>query len=581
MIEPRQYQIESVEAVLAHRENGIRRQLINLPTGTGKTIVFSILAKQLKTKTLILAHREELLDQAASKMRMIWPEAEIGILKADREEIDAMVVIASVQTACRERRLERLKRQGFRLMIVDECHHSAADSYVRVIQELGFMKEDPEKLLVGVSATPSRGDGVGLFPVFERVVFERSLSTMVRGGYLSPLRGIQIFTHTNLKGVAMRGGDFATAQLAERINTPERNRLIVANYLQYAGERRRAIAFCADVQHSIDLAEEFNLAGVPASSVYGDMGDDERKRVLADFRSGKYSVLTNCAILTEGYDFDEIDCVLVTRPTRSESLYVQMIGRGTRLHPAKRDCLVIDFTDACRRHHLCNYKNVLNGELPALLRPGIDLNLPEGVELSDDEIVDPEAKEMAEVEPRSIWIGEERIGEIDFFGRSNFSWVQVGDGWHLRIDRAKDLWVRGNDGDGYLAVAHVDGEIVPLEKNPIPLMYAIGICEDFARKHTAKSTLIRKDAHWRRQPPTDKQRDLLQKIGVSIDPDNYTRGQLAEIIEQKVMKESHFEPASDKQRWKMRQLGIDFSESISKGEAWKRIKVATNNTSMV
>ncbi|MBC7324096.1 MAG: DEAD/DEAH box helicase family protein, partial [Moorella sp. (in: Bacteria)] len=200
MITLRDYQQDAVQAVLQAKGKGITRPLVALPTGTGKTIVFAALARELNARTLILAHRDELIRQAADKVSMVWPEAEIGVIKAEENEKNKQVVVASVQTLARPARLEQVAREDFTLCVVDEAHHAPALSYRRIMDYLLFLDGEPERLLLGVTATARRGDNVGLGNVFEDVVFQASILTMVRAGYLSDIRGIRVSTNADLSG---------------------------------------------------------------------------------------------------------------------------------------------------------------------------------------------------------------------------------------------------------------------------------------------------------------------------------------------------------------------------------------------
>ena len=243
------------------------------------------LAKQLNKKTILLAHREELIDQAIDKFKLIWPKADIGICMAEKDEIHNQVVIASIQSASRSKRLAKLKEQGFELMLVDEAHHSAADSYQNVIQELGFTKGSP-KLLVGVSATLQRSDKLDLGNSFEKVTFSRSIGTMIKAGYLSPVVGRKILTNFNFERIGTQHGDFAIGDLSEAVNKPERNEFIAGKFKEYASDRK-GIAFCCDVQHCKDLAEVFKRHGINAKAVYGEMPTYERKNALESLQTGK------------------------------------------------------------------------------------------------------------------------------------------------------------------------------------------------------------------------------------------------------------------------------------------------------
>ncbi len=557
MITPRPYQTDCISSVIDRLSKGVTRQLVSMPTGTGKTVIFSLAAKQLQCRTLILAHRDELLTQARDKMKMIWPDTSVGIVKAEQDEVNAHVVIASVQTVCRDRRLKSIAGQGFDLLIIDEAHHAAATSYLRIVEELGFMNGNPGKLLLGVTATPKRGDGVGLGSIFEEISFSRSISTMIRAGYLSPLVGRRIVTRTDLRGIGMTRGDFISGQLSRVINTPERNALIVEKFLEFAEDRKKVIVFCADVQHSKDLADIFSRNGIESASVFGEMPKEERRRVLHDFSKGKIRALTNCSVLTEGYDEESIDCVILARPTASEGLYTQMIGRGTRTHPLKNDCLVLDFCDNSTRHNLCNFKNSLDGAVSLLDEQEDDECDWEGDQAVDEEIVENKATSDAPV-------FAERIEDIEFFGRSEFAWVPVGDSWHLSLTASRDVWVR-RDGEGFRVLAHFEGEVIPLCDRPIPLNYAMGTAEDWARSQTTRGVWARKDAFWRQSPVTQKQADTLIKFGIPVTP-GMTSGEASVLIDRKIN-----EPATDRQRYWLCTNSVTFDHGITKLQAAKII----------
>lgn len=559
MISPRPYQIDCIDSVLDRLSKGVTRQLLSMPTGTGKTVIFSLAAKHFQRRTLILAHRDELLTQARDKMEMIWPETSVGIVRAELDEVDAHVVIASVQTVCRDRRLKSIAGQGFDLMIIDEAHHATAPSYQRIVSELGFMNGDPRKLLLGLTATPRRSDGVGLGAIFEEISFTRSISTMIRSGYLSPLVGRRIVTRTDLRGVGMARGDFISGQLSRAINTPERNSLIVEKFQEFAEDRKKVIIFCADVQHSKDLAEAFSQNGIKAAPVFGEMAREERKRILQEFSDGKTRVLTNCAVLTEGYDEEAIDCVILGRPTASEGLYMQMIGRGTRTHPMKRDCLILDFCDNSTRHNLCNFKNSLDGAISSL-----DEQESDEINRECDQTCDDEIGENNDFAGAKIFA--ERIEDIEFFGRSEFAWVPVGNSWHLSLAKDRDVWVH-RDVDGFRVLAHLDNVIITLCDTPLPLSYAMGTAEDWARSQTAHEAWIRKDAFWRSKPATRKQIETLKRFGISITP-SMTCGDASILLDRKIN-----EPATDKQCYWLCTNGATFDPSITKSQATQLISV--------
>jgi superfamily II DNA or RNA helicase len=353
LISPREYQTEAVDAVLRKWGAGVTRQLVSLPTGTGKTIIFGLLTERLKAKTLVVAHREELLTQAIEKIRLVFPSADAGIFKAEEDDgLSREICVASIQTATRH--TDRLKERGFTLCICDESHHAISQSYLKVFGDLGFMENDPSKLLLGLTATAFRADGRALGNVFQAITFERSILAMMRAGYLCDVRGIMVGTNTNIEDVHVRSGDFASEELAEAVDTPERNALIAEAYLKH-GENRPGVVFGVSVEHAKNIASAFEKMGIPCAPVWGDLNDDTRRNTLAAFRGGKIRVLTNCQILTEGFDAPEIGVVMMARPTKSRGLYVQCVGRGLRLSPEKKNCILLDFVDVSRRHDLCNF----------------------------------------------------------------------------------------------------------------------------------------------------------------------------------------------------------------------------------
>jgi len=514
MISLRSYQQECVDSILSSKERGVSRPLIALATGLGKTLIFSEIAKRINRRTIIIAHRDELIRQAKEKLLLVWPEIEkgIGIVKGDLHEPEKPIVIASIQSASRGKRLADLQSAGFDLCIIDEAHHSAAPTYEKLIRELGFMSDDPTKTLLGVTATPKRGDGVRLSSIFQEIVFSRSIAWGIRNGYLSPLIGRRISTRVSLKGVHTQAGDFVTAQLSRAINVPGRNKLVVESYQRYGSDRKKTLAFCADVQHAKDIAAMFKAAGIPSAVLHGKTDIDERRSILQAFEAGEIRVLTNCGVLTEGFDSPQVDSILLCRPTQSPGLYGQCVGRGTRVSPGKSNCLVIDFVDASR-HSLCGFQTL------------------EGVVAVQAEKRDENRSTKEPIDenltPFNTSFETSDVQEIDFFGRSQFSWIQVGDAWHLPVSEKRDIWVRRTSANGYRTILHDSGITHPLSSHELPLDYSIGIAEDWLRNNTS-SVLARKDAKWRTDQPSDKQLAALAMFGIR-DP-KLTKGDASDLL---------------------------------------------------
>jgi superfamily II DNA or RNA helicase len=343
----RPYQEAAIEAVRQARGRNVKRMVVCLPTGAGKTVIFSHLAAAERGKVMVLAHREELLEQARDKLQRSMGEGVLVEIEQGqrRASAQAQVVVSSIRSL-RSQRLARLRQQhDFRLVIYDECHHATAEDNMRVLRELGAFEIGWRGTLLGFTATTMRADGVGLEKVFEEIVYERSIQDMVGDGYLVPLRGYRVSTGEDLTRLGVGSGqDFNVEELAEAVDIQERNAL-VARAIQELARDRRTLVFCVTVNHARHLAASLRALGIPTGVVHGNLKGEDRARILGDFAKGKYQAVTNVGVLTEGFDDPGVSCVAMARPTRSQALYVQCVGRGTRLAPEKQDCLVLDFVD--------------------------------------------------------------------------------------------------------------------------------------------------------------------------------------------------------------------------------------------
>lgn len=366
----RPYQQDAVDAVLAARRAGARRMVVCLPTGAGKTVVFAQLARMARRAVMVIAHREELLAQAQEKLqRALGDAAAVSVEQGERRaDPSARVVVCSIRSLRSARIARLLRERDLGLVIYDECHHAAAEDNLRVLRELGCFEPDWTGTLVGFTATTARGDGKGLDQVFERIVYARTLPEMIVDGYLVPLRGFRVQTRADLARVSPAGGDLDVEELAEAVDLEERNAL-VARSIQELARDRRTIAFCVNVRHAQNLRRALQALGIRAATVHGEMPADRRAAVLRDFAEGRVQVVTNVAVLTEGFDDPGVSCVAMARPTRSAGMYAQCVGRGTRLREGKRDCLVLDFADLSELS-LCS--------LPSLFGMPRDLDLEGG-----------------------------------------------------------------------------------------------------------------------------------------------------------------------------------------------------------
>jgi superfamily II DNA or RNA helicase len=540
----RPYQEDAVARIEEAFENGVHRQLLSLPTGTGKTVVFAEVIRRRQGRALVIAHRDELIRQAVAKPQAVDPRLSVGVVKADEDEVDAQVVVASIQTLQRGIRRERLG-QGFTTIVVDEAHHSAAPSYRGVLAHFGSFERD-DLLTLGVTATPERGDRQRL-ECFPTLVYERDLVSMIREGYLVDLRAVQVSITADLDGVSLSHGDFAAEALGKAMRDAAAPELAARAYLKYASGRR-ALIFTPTVALAHETAEAMVATGVTASALDGTTPTDERREVLKQLRRGGLQALANCAVLTEGFDEPSIGCVVMARPTKSRQLYLQMVGRGTRLYPGKNDCLILDLVGVSHRHKL--------------LTAAALFDLPQGAFgqglHSLTRILDVQE---AEASPD----GELVAYRVDLFQRSDLR-------WRLLVGGAASLSVDG----GVILVREADGHwtttLVPYRQGPAPTLlakspdegYAYGAAEDYVRAHKMER-LTAKNASWRESGASEGQLVHLGRLGIQA-PATISRGQASDLIGA-AQAERWLAPATEAQCWRLQKAGIGIPPGLTKMEA--------------
>ncbi|KAK3819861.1 MAG: P-loop containing nucleoside triphosphate hydrolase protein [Benniella sp.] len=358
-IKPREYQTECVHSCLDSFMKGVNRMLVSLPTGSGKTVIFTLLLEEVPspfpgaTKTLILVNRELQITQVHKYISNCGSKLTVSVDQGKQyPDMDHDVIVASVQSLARDpSRLLKYNPKQFKCIITDEAHHATSASYAKILQHFRVHEKNKSHiLLAGFTATAWRHDGVALNTVFDKIVFHRNFMEMIEGQWLCPLRIETVNTGTDLADVDKTGKDFQKEKLFEKINTPERNASVVNAYRAHCGYRRKAtVVFAADVKHSVAITERFIKEGYDAHCITNYTNAKERARLLQDFRDGKFSILVNCEMMTEGADFPMIDAIIIARPTKSTVLMVQMLGRGVRLHPGKVDCLILDMVDTVDR----------------------------------------------------------------------------------------------------------------------------------------------------------------------------------------------------------------------------------------
>ncbi len=382
----RPYQVDAQDAIASAVRRGVRKQLISMATGLGKTVLIASLPEHLEIERpdviLAVAHRDELIDQLAEKFAIANPKLRVAREKAkDVAAADTDIVVASVQTLQKTRLARVIKRFAGRiaLLIIDEAHHAAANSYRAIVDAILEAREDT--IVLGFTATPNRADKVGLTEVFDEITFDMGIGPGTQEGYLVPFQSYTIRTQTNLDGIR-RGadGDFAIGELAQRINTDYRNTLAVNGYLQYT-PGARALAFAATVAHAKALCETFVAAGVNARWASGTTPKEERRKIVDDFRKGRFEVLVNCGLFLEGFDVPDTSVIVNARPTQSTPLYQQIMGRALRpiddlakplsaeaeaaerrlmiLESPKPHAVVLDVVDQARNHEVVSVPSLL------------------------------------------------------------------------------------------------------------------------------------------------------------------------------------------------------------------------------
>lgn len=400
----RPYQIQAKDAVLSEWSEGHRKTLLVLPTGTGKTVVFAKVVEDRVNnggRALVLAHRGELLSQAADKI-MDASGMACALEKAESTSLGSNmpVTVGSVQSLAQPKRLARFPRDYFTDIVVDEAHHCLSDSYQRVLEHF------PKANILGVTATPDRGDMKNLGQFFDSKAYEYTMPQAIRDGYLCPIKAQMIPLELDISGVKVTSGDFSSGEIGSALE-PYLDQ--IAREMTHYCKGRKTVVFLPLIQTSQKFCAILNCYGLRAAEVNGS--SENRAEVLRDFENGRYDVLCNSMLLTEGWDCPAVDCVVVLRPTKVRSLYQQMVGRGMRLFPGKEHLLLLDFLWMSERHDLCRPSALISKDADIAKR--IDQQMvdsSDGIDLIDaeeqaerDVLAEREealAKELAEMRKR-------------------------------------------------------------------------------------------------------------------------------------------------------------------------------------
>jgi ATP-dependent helicase IRC3 len=546
----RPYQEEALSSINTFYDKGIKRQLVVLPTGAGKTVIFSHLplVKSNSLPMLVLAHRAELLYQAQDKISWSNPNLTIEIEQGENHAGYTDVVIASVPTLGRaeSERILKYPKDYFKSIVIDEAHHSAAPTYRRI---LDYFTPD---FILGVTATPQRSDNTRLTDVFQEIVYYKTIQDLIQEGYLSPLVGYRIKTDTDISGVQTNDGDYILSQLEDAIDNPSRNATIVAGYNDLV-PNTKAIVFAAGVQHANNLALSFRKEKISTQVILGNTPTEERQQILSDFKSGNIKVLINVGVLTEGFDEPSVQAILLARPTRSTLLYTQIVGRGTRLYEGKTHCTVIDFADTTKGKKPIGLPSLLG------LPPEFDL---QGQSLTDvaDKYQQLEnycpGEAVRVLSPDDIDLAYKRIDLFmppppnEFVQQySRFVWAEIAENtYHLGItnDHAIRIYF---DALGRWTVefrerigSQINSRIMGY---PNDMRDAFVRADNWITKHFP-TNLIDSSSSWRGDSPTDAQKKLLKRIGVPLTAD-MTKGAASQII-------SKYYEANPKPAWLQKKI---------------------------
>ena len=549
----RNYQEEAVGAVIHDWNDGILDVVVAMATGLGKTRVgIGVLAKALPPdkRGLWLAHRDILIRQPLARLKSLWPAMDVGVVKAQDNDVDAQLVIGSVQTLCRPNRLHGLLAAGdIDFVVTDECHHSPSKSYCYIYD--GLREVNPHLCHLGLTATPERSDRVGLRTVFQKFSYQKNIRWGIREGWLVPPNAQQIETGVSLSGVKVSRGDFVQGKLEDVLNAAGWPALVAGAYLKHCvepvgeekddmpggGIARQAIAFTPGVAGSKLLCNELTERGVSAAHIDGTTPQSVRRQVEKAFREREIQVVTNCAVYGEGADFPSTEAVLLGRPTQSHGLLTQMVGRGLRPFPGKEDCLVLLFATTGARiltiFDLGKSRQLKEAEEKAE-STGIE-GFSEPIPLFDEEAIDGVGLYARVVDlfglSKNAWFRDGAtfslgLGEHEGHERTLVILPPNGsDDWQLvGVGRSvvhSDAWERGKVKRGPWRVK-VLAEAPDTEEL---MMMAADVVE-----RRGVPILSEKSKRWRKEPASDGQKRFARKWAPAAVVEGLTKGEAAQAI---------------------------------------------------
>jgi superfamily II DNA or RNA helicase len=550
-------QTEALDSIKKNYLQGNHRQVVSACTGFGKSVVLShipdTMAGTLDGQTLVIVHRDELIDQNIDKLRKYNPNAKVSKEKAESfADVDAEILVASVQTLGRKdtKRTDRFNWDNITKVITDECQHATSQAYINIYEKADVLRKDTHKLHVGFSATPNRSDGNTLAKIYDKIVFDYPLRQAITEGWLVDVKGIRIETEQSLDNVSIKNGDFDQTELSDAIDNPWRNQIVVKGWLEH-GQNRQTIGFTASIKHAVNLQNMFQENGVNAVAIWG--ADPERKEKLERFRKGEITVLLCCALLIEGFDMWQVACVMHVAPTQSVVAYVQKTGRGTRLeegcgnllhlvedcsmtaHKVKKDCIILDFCDLSKRHSLTT--------LPTLFGLPPQLNLKgrsatwAANELEKAQVLftHVDFSTLKDINKIKLFVQETDLFSIkslpEVENNSNFVWHRaIGGGYILMLPEKDSIKIEENLLTKWEIKGKIKNKTYRGERDTIAEAFAAG---DKLITETSPEVLklVDREAAWRKGPPSTGQMEELARLFKNKPlPNNLTKGTASDLI---------------------------------------------------
>ncbi|KAF2127669.1 P-loop containing nucleoside triphosphate hydrolase protein [Dothidotthia symphoricarpi CBS 119687] len=586
----REYQEDCIQAVLSYIDAGHKRLGVSLATGAGKTVIFTHLIDRVTavgdaTQTLILAHRRELVEQAARHCTRAYPDKHVDIELGNQQASGAAdITVASIQSITSGDRLQKFDPSRYKLVLVDEAHHIVSQKYLDMLEHFGLRHSTDWNTvqvpaLVGVSATFSRFDGKRLGSVIDHIVYHRDYVDMIEENWLSDV----VFTTVEMKADLTKvgasvNGDFQSAALSRVINTDETNELVIKSWLAKAKGRTSTLIFCVDLSHVTNLTARFREYGINAQFVTGDTPAKIRSARIDAFRNEEFPVLLNCGVFTEGTDIPNIDCVLLARPTKSRNMLVQMIGRGMRLHKGKENCHIIDMVAALSSGVVST--PTLFGLDPAEMVEKADtktlIALKERKEFEkqrEEEAAEIRNRTIITKLPGSVTFTDydsihdliaDTTGDKYIRNLSPYAWVGIGEGKFVLSTNSGNYLIIEPSGDEEGMFRAKYYWKIPADKrvkNPYGTPRVVAEGESFEHIVHAADTYaqdkfehiwIAKNQPWRRSPASQAQVDFLNKFRPKEDilkPRDVTKGKAGDMITRlKHGVKGRFDKASSKQK---------------------------------